>query len=376
MRPGHEAAARPTASAMLESGSVIGPDAGDGSADERFTVVRSWPGSSGERIIECRDRSGRVRAAVLGSDGRVTVLPYATDPRLASLAPGGELLVHRAGRRAVQRRGDRFVKHLRRGRAVKAARVADALGRRAAMAGFAVPEILEVDDHSLTMTAVPGQPLTGLSAHDWRRAWDRWADLWPGLVLTDPEIAEASDGEGFSRHDAHAEAHVVADWYGRLRAHDAGGLVGRLSAELETIERRTCAELSALEDAGARAPVIAHRDLHDGQMLFDPGTGRFGLLDFDTAVLADRELDLGNLSAHIDLRAAQGEIDRERAKAAHRALGRVASAVGADGRRLAVYRMAARARLVCVYAFRPRWAGLAAALAEELAADRGSPSVG
>jgi hypothetical protein len=357
--------------------------------EERLTVVRGWPGAGGERILECRDGAGRLRAARLAPDpaagpgaasgeecapaaglpagpaaeacGRLEVLPYGRDPRLRSLRPDGELLVHRAGKRAVVRTADGFVKHLRRGRAAGVAQATAETGGLAAGAGFAVPRVVAADEDSVTLSAVPGTALLDLSGADWARAWDRWARLWPRLVLTPVPPA------GLGTHDAADEAEVVAGWSAHVRESDPGRFAHRLRAQLRSIEARTRDALLSLGDG--RTAVVAHRDLHDGQMLFDAGTGGLGLLDFDTAVAADRELDLGNLDVHVDLRVAQGLVDHARAAVAHAAIERAADAVEADAHRLDVYRRAARARLVGVYAFRPQWAGLAARMAEDLARD-------
>ena len=369
--------------------------------DERLTVVRGWPGARGERILECRDGAGRLRAARLapdpangpgaasatdaagerdpaagdsaasgvgsepapGWDDRLKVLPYGQDPKLRSLRPDGELLVHRAGKRAVVRTADGFVKHLRRGRAAGVARATAETGGLAAEAGFAVPRVVAADEDSVTLSAVPGTALLDLSEADWARAWDRWARLWPQLVLAPVPPA------GLGIHNVADEAEVVAGWSAHVRESDPGGFADRLREQLQAIDERTRDSLLALGGAGGRETVVAHRDLHDGQMLFDAETGGLGLLDFDTAVAADRELDLGNLDVHVDLRVAQGLVDPARAAVAHAAIERAADAVDADAHRLDVYRHAARARLVGVYAFRPQWAGLAARMAEDLARD-------
>ena len=362
---------------------------------ERLTVLRSWPGSGGVRILECRDEVGRLRAARLvpgaasGSgdglmqvaDGRLEVLPFARDPKLRSLASGGELLVHRAGKRAVVRTAAGFVKHLRRGRAEGVARATEAMGGLAARAGFTAPRVVAADQHSVTLTTVPGVPLLSLDGAEWERAWVQWEDLWPRLVLA-PVPATA---EPIGLHDAQDEAEVVRTWCAHVRSFDAGGLGTRWASQLDAIEEHTLGLLGEVAaqtsdvmagtvDAARAAsapwtPVIAHRDLHDGQMLFDPATDRLGILDFDTAVRADRELDLGNLDVHLDLRVAQGLLDPAWARVAHAAIRRAADAVDADARRLEVYRRAARVRLVGVYAFRPQWARLAARMAEGLAID-------
>lgn len=91
-----------------------------------------------------------------------------------------------------------------------------------------------------------------------------------------------------------------------------------------------------------------------------------GLLDFDTAVLADRELDLANLDVHVDLRVMQGLLSEDMAYVARVAIAEAARAVGADAHRMEVYREATRARLVCVYTFRPQWIPVAERLLDQL----------
>lgn len=46
------------------------------------------------------------------------------------------------------------------------------------------------------------------------------------------------------------------------------------------------------------APVLAHRDLHDGQILTSGDS--LAVLDWDTAAWADPGLDTANLVAHLD----------------------------------------------------------------------------
>lgn len=105
--------------------------------------------------------------------------------------------------------------------------------------------------------------------------------------------------------------------------------------------------------------VLLHRDLHDKQVLVDEA-GEVGVLDFDLLAAGDPALDLGNLLAHLDLRAAQGlVVDAAPLRAA------VLAGYGPSGAvlsRLPAYERATRLRLAAVYAFRPRWAAAAASL--------------
>lgn len=105
---------------------------------------------------------------------------------------------------------------------------------------------------------------------------------------------------------------------------------------------------------------MLHRDLHDQQLLFDGA--RLGLLALDTAALGEPELDLANLSVHLELRATQGLLDPALRAAGQEAVTVVSRALGADPARLALHAEATRLRLACVYAFRPRWRTLAQGL--------------
>ena len=332
---------------------------------ECLTVHRSWPGRAGERIYECHDSLQRIRAVVEVPGFGVKLTPYATDRKLPSLRPGGELIVHRAGKRAVERTSRGFVKHLRAGKSADVAAATTTMGALAGAAGFSVPRVLETTEHSVTLSAVPGRPLMELGQECWALAWDEWQAAWSRMVLSD--VGGADD---WQVHDAAAEAGVVRTWFADVREYDPGELAGRFADRLTEVEGGVREALLSLDEPArgiARSgPVPAHRDLHDGQMLFDCGNRRMGLLDFDTAVLADRELDLANLEVHIDLRVLQGLLGEDTAHVARAAIAEAARVVGADARRTAVYREATRARLVCVYAFRPQWVPVAERLLDQV----------
>lgn len=332
---------------------------------ERLIVRRSWPGKGGERIYECRDSLQRIRAVKDNPGFGLILTPYARDRKLPSLQPGGELIVHRAGKRAVERTSRGFVKHLRAGKSADVAAATTTMGALAGGAGFSVPRVLETTEHSVTLSTVPGRPLMELEQECWALAWDEWQAAWSRMVLSD--VGGADD---WQMHDAAAEAGVVSTWFANLREYDPGELASRFAGRLTEVEGGVREALLSLEErTQGIAPnelVPAHRDLHDGQMLFDCGNRRMGLLDFDTAVLADRELDLANLEVHIDLRVLQGLLSEDMALLARGAIAEAARVVGADARRMAVYREATRARLVCVYAFRPQWVPVAERLLDQL----------
>ena len=332
-------------------------------ADGNVAVGRAWPSADGTQLFEGRDEAGRLRAGRFDEDGGIRLLPHASDERLPGLRPGGELLVHRAGRRAVVRHalddasgGVVYVKHLRPKKVARVAEAAETAGRLARGAGFSAPEVLTTDQHSLTLSSAAGTPVADLAARAdltaWQEMWETWLESWPGLVR--------STGGAEAVHDAGAEAEVVATWAGHLTDYDP---LGWCDSPAGRAMRRQY--LAAADDVAfalrkrAGGLGISHRDLHDGQMLFEPATGALSLLDFDTLAYAEPELDLGNLTAHMRLRHHQGQMGEQARDIALAAVDRAAECLEADPARLEVYTRASALRLVGVYAFRPRWRPIA-----------------
>ena len=166
------------------------------------TVARAWPGKDGDGVvrvtIEGRDRRGRLRAGTVERGGRVRLLPSGTDPKLPALerlAADGELVVHRAGRRAVLRREDGFTKVVRTGRsaAVDLIEGHDALSRAAE--GYAAV--------TGTRPAAPGPwvaaVLLARVVEPWRRQVPGWSGetvrraLLAGRVLETADVWSAGD---------------------------------------------------------------------------------------------------------------------------------------------------------------------------------------
>lgn len=119
---------------------------------------------------------------------------------------------------------------------------------------------------------------------------------------------------------------------------------------------------------------LAHRDLHDGQLLLVDGG--LALLDFDLLTRADVALDAANLLAHFELRGLQGA-GQAAAVACERAL---RAGLGRDrepgfGRRLAFYRVSTALRLALVYRLRPRSSHLVPALVSRAAARLGELAI-
>ncbi|MFB9731409.1 phosphotransferase [Ornithinimicrobium kibberense] len=326
-----------------------------------ITVQRAWPGRARDGVrettVEGRDADGRLRAGTVGPDGIPRVLPPGTDPRLPALsrvAPLGEVVVHRAGRRAVVRTADAYVKVLRPGRAPAVARAGAAGAALARAAGLAAPEVLGSDEDTVTFAVLPGRSVHELSADPgWTEVWRAWAQAWTRLQALGPGDAAAA---GLPTHTGDDEAGVVETWVGR--AVEAG-LLDDLWA------RRGREVADRLREAGDPVRLVpTHRDLHDKQLLWDgaaPVGRRLGVLDLDTACLADPVLDPVNLAVHADLRRAQGLWSAT----ASGVVVAAARSVVDDADRWAVAELATVVRLVCVYAFRPQWRETVARWAED-----------
>ncbi|WP_165979629.1 phosphotransferase [Kocuria rosea] len=337
-------------------------------ADGRpLRVRRAWPADGTRLVLELEDGHGRIRAGEAapgaGRPWAVRVLPHGEDPRLpglaAAAAAGGRVVVHRHRRRAVVGTPDRFVKFLARGRAARVAELSDRLHGLGTAAGFAVPAVLARAEDRVEFSVLPGRSLHELGAAGqndaYRAAWAEWARCWPALATAAPGT------EPLPAHTAEDEARTLARWAGHLEAFP--GLLEAPPGAVAARARRIGAELSALP-ADRRGRVVLHRDLHDQQLLFDGA--RLGLLDFDTAALGEPELDLANLSVHLELRTAQGLLDPALRAAGQETVTAVGRVLGADPGRLAVHAEATRLRLACVYAFRPRWRGVAQDLLDGL----------
>ncbi|RAX24642.1 serine kinase [Actinomyces sp. Z5] len=300
---------------------------------------RAWPDKDRGLVFECRDSSGRLRAGRIHVTGEVETLAYAQDPALPSLSPllvaphaEGRLVVHRAGRRAVVMGADRVHKLVRAG---KAARLADPRSARPFLrAGLRTAEVLDRSASSVDLELLPGRSLHDL-ADAGSPGWERLAQLWPGVIRP----------ETLPEHTGTDEAAVLQRWHRHARNLGVIDVIGAPDGVGAAVDR-----ISALLRQPGDPPAASHRDLHDGQLLWDGTT--LSLLDLDTAALAEPALDLGNLAAHVDLARAQGRLGT----VAHTHIRRLLEHLGRDlasASRLSVYYLASRLRLSFVHAFRP-----------------------
>jgi Ser/Thr protein kinase RdoA (MazF antagonist) len=343
--------------------------------DERLprsplVLERAWPAGHERLSLEYAGSDAAIVAGEWRGDGAdcgaQVVLPVAAgtvalhagaDPGLPGLAGllrrrGARLVSHRAGRRAVVRLTEAgetlWVKVLRPSRATPVAETLE-IARGVAAGAFAVPEVVRVAPAAgaVTCRALPGRALTALLGEP--EAAYHAGTL--GAALR--RFHAASVPPGVPVHGAAAEAAVLDRWVGGLHEVDAA------------LARDAAAATAALAPAlvGLRPDVTAplHRDLHDGQVLVAEDAP-IGVLDFDTLAVGDPALDVANLLAHFDLRAAQAVCSEAQAARLREALLDGYDAESPLLRRVEVYERATRIRLACVYAYRPRWSAVAAGL--------------
>lgn len=282
------------------------------------------------------------------------VMPHDDDalPGLGLLlAQGGSLTTYRPGQRAVVRLegedGARFVKVLPPRRAQKLVTRASALDRAAATPGF--PQLAPIVDAcpergTVTFAELPGPTLRGLLLAG------KGEDAIPAVAAA----VVAFQGAAIPEEIGVRPGSSLDDWVGYV-AHHAPGLAPSYQRVMRALPVAPVGE----------PPVLAHGDLHDGNVILTDGG--VGLLDLDGVAAADPAEDVANLLAHLVLRAiqrngepAQGHSQGERFLAAYQTAGGVAPAdavAAATGRTLF--------RLACVHLFRGRWHSISPLLLHE-----------
>ena len=327
-----------------------------------LTVQRAWPTDGHNVAIEGVDSTGRLRAGRIrrqpsphggAIEERVSILPFGQDPQLPALAKAisgqAELVVHRAGKRAVVRAEDHYLKILRPGRGGALVSQAQRGSHLASEAGLAAPVMLRGTADGFASSILAGKSVHELgwtaSESTWREVWRRWCEAWQSWQASKPL-------SGARCHDGAAEADVLRGWARKAERH-------RVLTLDERVLDRAAGDLAQ----GWTQPFVpAHRDLHDKQLIDDGH--RLGVLDLDTVGMAEPALDLANLAVHARLRVLQRCWAVERADVVVGAVNEVVGTLDVDPRRLRAYIASTWLRLACVYAFRPRWNVLAHALAD------------
>lgn len=234
--------------------------------------------------------------------------PYGQDAALPALTghlqhalrddPSAVVVAHRRGKRAVIRSVHGFIKVLRPGKA-------PALVHRQACAaryygGHAVlAALLQHDDAALTTAPLAGRTLAELG-NDPSLDDGGLAGCWFafGSMMRRCQRELPADWCGLPQHCLEDEWRIVDDWLMRMM------LSGQVPPERVLVLHQRSQQLcGALAAEGVVPLSLLHRDLHDKQVLFTPDGP--ALLDFDTLALGDAALDLGNVLAHLRLRAYQ-----------------------------------------------------------------------
>ncbi len=300
-----------------------------GAAERAAALVRS---SFGEDSTVTLVGSG----VVLHRDGADAELPGL---RTCAGQPGAVLLSHRVGRRGVVRTaGGDFTKVVR----PKAlTRLVGSL-TELRLTRSDVPRIRSVD-HSLgaiTTCALPGTTLSARLADPTLEDDRLAADLHHiGAALRELHAQPPPDRP---RHDATAELAAARRWLEAASEHDL------------IPERRWLPvwEQAVQTLAHPTTPAVCvHRDLHDKQVT--TGDARaVGLLDLDLMCPGEAGLDLGNLIAHLHLRALKGHCSTARAEACAQALLEGYAPDRHVRESLPGYVLTTRLRLAAVYSFR------------------------
>ena len=352
-------------------------------------VRRAWPGvSPGKYVLEVRSlRQPGVQAGFF-SKGRfeaVTVNDHKL-PALADESAKGELVVHRAHKRAVLRTPDSYIKVFRSGRAPAAAASHRSAVAALAQGGFDTPHIISANADVLVFSRLAGRSFhelgrdqAGITDAGFASAWEQWSHAWTATLTAARRPAADSSLQQLPLRDAAAEASHLQGWVNQWLRHSEGvPEAGPARAALLSQAKTVTATLlgSAPDPLG-----WAHGDLHDKQLLGGQGgsatSAGTGLLDFDGSCRAEAALDLANLDVHLELRRRQQVLTARRYAIAHSAVMSTARRLHINPQRFAAYAASTRLRLACLYSFRPPWGPHAAGyFSPPVRALPGQPSTG
>ena len=347
-----------------------------------WSVQRAWPdASAGTYTLEVRSRRQRGVQAGFFSKGRfeaVTVNDHRL-PALAGESGKGELVVHRAHKRAVLRTPGGYIKVFRPGRASAAVATHRITAAALSEGGFDTPQVISATGDVLVFSRLEGRSFfelgrdrTGLTDAGFASAWRRWSHAWTETLTAAGRPALDSSLQQLPLRNAGEEARNLQQWVDHWLRHsegipEAGPARAALLSRAETVT-------AALLDSPPDPLGWAHGDLHDKQLLggqdpvaASPGTGRPGLLDFDESCRAEAARDLANLDVHLELRWRQNRLTARRYAIAHMAVMSAARSLHVSPHRFTAYAASTRLRLACLYSFRPPWGPHAASYLASLA---------
>lgn len=303
-------------------------------------VARAWPQGPVEEpavTFEGVDAEGALRAGIW-APGRVECPPTRTDPRLPALADvPGELIGHRYGKRAVLRDGDAFLKVVRPRKAADVVRRGSLGTAVAREAGFLAAEPRSWSPGVVATDRLSGRGLERPSGLPWELLWARFSESWPRFVTCS---------------DVDVPLHTGADEAKVLRRWVLGAIARGVLPDPDGLAAATTERVASRLEQTVCEPGLAHRDLHEGQLLVGR-EGDVALLDLDTLALADPALDLGNLAVHAIWRVATGGWRRGEAEAVLHAVMGAAGQLGVSPARLQLAQSATALRMAAVHAYRP-----------------------
>ncbi|MFP3461373.1 hypothetical protein R5O87_11025 [Arthrobacter globiformis] len=348
-----------------------------------WSVQRAWPGTTAGSYdveVRCPDRPGVLAGHLTDGIFEPVTVDDRRLPALAAESVKGEMVVHRAHKRAVLRAPDAYIKVFRPGRALTAAASHSITAAALAEGGFGTPRLVSAGSDVLVFSRLAGRSFyelgqshsgslgpagiagqVGISDASYAAMWTRWSRAWVGTMT-------AAGGPDFrdSLHqlplrDAQKEAASLQRWVDHWLRH-SDGIAAAVPARAVLLARAQ-AVTEVLLSTSPDPVGWAHGDLHDKQMLGGPALGSStapGLLDFDESCRAEAALDLANLDVHLELRWRQNLLTTRRYAIAHAAVVSAAERLHVSPNRFAAYAASTRLRLACLYSFRPPWGADAA----------------
>lgn len=278
-----------------------------------------------------------------------TKIPLVSTLRKSGSINNASIISYRPGRRLVLRpvndQHGSFFKAYKKNKSLRAAKNYAIAQSACEHGGFDIPELLQYEKKSDCLVMAERVGNAPLISSDATATWEGIGSCLQRFQSTHG----LNDLEEFSSRD---ELLVLDE---RVR---------RFLLCMPVMPERWQAGRDRLETSEINLPKavmgLAHRDLHDGQIIVAGNT--ISLLDFDLICHADIALDAGNLLAHLKLRTLQGrQLGGESAfidcsSAFLSGLGRQ-DEPGFDSR-LYFYQATTFYRLALLYALRPRWSHL------------------